>query len=163
MKDNNMKKYKCDNKIIRTSKIFITLIFLILLLISEYFFLEYPFIMLACLAVLIGITSFLWFYYCEKFFAAYEVIISDDTIMRKSGFFFYTENIMPLDAVQYSSSIISRFFNKIGVKGLNIVMIYAYGGMMSVPFLSENDTEELKEFLDEYINSKKTDSGEKNV
>jgi membrane protein YdbS with pleckstrin-like domain len=156
-----MKKYSCDKGILKTARIFIIIVFLIIFVASEYFFMKNPPVMILITIILVGLMLFMCLFYMKKYFENYEIILTENSIKRKSGFFFSKESIMPLEAIQYSSSITAEILTKIGLKGLNTLLIYAYGGMMYIPFLSDDDTQSIKSFLDDYIDKRK--SGEEDV
>lgn len=158
-----MKRYRCDMRVKRTARVIVFIIFILLLWVAEYFLIDYPFIMWPVVTAISAIAVFMWFVYIEKYFNGYEVVITNNAIKRRSGFFFYKESIMPLNAVQYTTMVNGKIFSKIGLRGVNVILVFAYGGMMYLPFLSVANTEEIKAFLDRYINGEEGDLQEDNT
>ena len=78
--------------------------------------------------IVIGLISafscFLFFYYIKKYFEIYRIEITDKYVKQVSGFFFIRESIMPLDAVQYSTVVLSTFLTSIHLRGLNVVVLF---------------------------------------
>ena len=145
------KEYRCDHNIVRTSRLILLLVFFFLTCMVVIFLRSYPAFMAGVIVVMLLILIFLWFYYLERFFSTYYVCITDDIIRRRGGWFFFKESTMPLEAVRYARSVTSTALSQMGIRGLNIIIIYAYGGMMYIPFLSDIETNEIKEILDRHI------------
>lgn len=158
-----MKIYKAAPKAIRTARIFTGAAALIILLILEFLFLgKISAPAMAGLVLLLAVTTvFIRNYYLVKYFEIYRIEITDNTVIKRCGFFFIKENTVPLDAIQYTTAVSSEFLTKIGLKGFNVVIIYAYGGTLFIPFLSTEEAAEIKHAINQYIRNRKV--GEQDV
>lgn len=125
--------------------------FVILIFLTELFLVRFPVAMFIVIGLISAFSCFLSFYYIKKYFEIYRIEITDKYVKQVSGFFFIRESIMPLDAVQYSTVVLSTFLTSIHLRGLNVVVLFAYGGSMIIPFLSENDSAKLKRIIDKHI------------
>lgn len=57
-------------------------------------------------------------------------------LLKKADFISKKKQIIRIDKIQFTTSV-STPFSKL--TGLNFIVLYAYGGMMTVMFLSDHD------------------------
>ena len=74
--------------------------------------------------------------YLPIYFKNLNYYVSNDRIIKESGFYFKKKQIIRIDKIQFTTSV-STPFSKL--TGLNFIVLYAYGGMMTVMFLSDHD------------------------
>lgn len=146
-----IKIYTNDKNVILTLRIISAATFMTALILIESFLINYPAVMFIVIAIISALSCFIFFYYIKRYFDIYRIEITEKYVKQVRGFFFIKESVMPLDAIQYSTVILSTFLTSIGMRGLNIVILYAYGGSMIIPFLSEGDSAKLKHMIDKHI------------
>lgn len=85
---------------------------------------------------ILGRRFFTAIIYLPIYFKNLNYYVSNDRIIKESGFYFKKKQIIRIDKIQFTTSV-STPFSKL--TGLNFIVLYAYGGMMTVMFLSDHD------------------------
>lgn len=136
-----MKHYRSDKKCLNIIKAAV-LIFTALLICLCTFFLSFlPILMIILNILFFAAGVFTAAIYLPIYFDNLSYHISRDGIITKeSGFFFKKKQIMALDKIQYTTAVSSPFRV---LSWFNFFILFAYGGTMTVMFLSKNDFEEL--------------------
>lgn len=135
-----MKKYYTDKTCLALIRI-ILLAVTSALIFSAYYFLRSLPILMWILTAVFGVAYLIFgVIWLPLYFTNTNCSVSSDEIIRHSGIFWRTKQIMPMESVQYVT-LITTFFSK--YTGLNFVIVNALGGSIILMFLSVSDAEEI--------------------
>lgn len=135
-----MKHYYADKTCLNILKILILSLTFILLVVTVYFLSFIPIIMIPLCIIFFGAGFFMAMVYLPVYFRNLNYYVSEDKIIKESGFYFRKKQIIRINKIQFTTAV-STPFSKL--TGLNFIVLYAYGGMMTVMFLSDRDFAEL--------------------
>ena len=131
-----MKHYYADKTCLNILKILILSVTFILLAVTVYFLYFIPIVMILLCIIFLAAGFFTAIIYLPIYFKNLNYYVSNDRIIKESGFYFKKKQIIRIDKIQFTTSV-STPFSKL--TGLNFIVLYAYGGMMTVMFLSDHD------------------------
>ena len=131
-----MKHYYADKTCLNILKILIQSVTFILLAVTVYFLSFIPIVMILLCIIFLAAGFFTAIIYLPIYFKNLNYYVSNDRIIKESGFYFKKKQIIRIDKIQFTTSV-STPFSKL--TGLNFIVLYAYGGMMTVMFLSDHD------------------------
>lgn len=131
-----MKHYYADKTCLNILKILILSVTFILLAVTVYFLSFIPIVMILLCIIFLAAGFFTAIIYLPIYFKNLNYYVSNDRIIKESGFYFKKKQIIRIDKIQFTTSV-STHFSKL--TGLNFIVLYAYGGMMTVMFLSDHD------------------------
>ena len=131
-----MKHYYADKTCLNILKILILSVTFILLAVTVYFLSFIPIVMILLGIIFLAAGFFTAIIYLPIYFKNLNYYVSNDRIIKESGFYFKKKQIIRIDKIQFTTSV-STPFSKL--TGLNFIVLYAYGGMMTVMFLSDHD------------------------
>ncbi len=131
-----MKHYYADKTCLNILKILILSVTFILLAVTIYFLSFIPIVMILLCIIFLAAGFFTAIIYLPIYFKNLNYYVSNDRIIKESGFYFKKKQIIRIDKIQFTTSV-STPFSKL--TGLNFIVLYAYGGMMTVMFLSDHD------------------------
>lgn len=135
-----MKHYYADKTCLNILKIFILSVTFILLAVTVYFLSFIPIVMILLCIIFFSAGFFTAIIYLPVYFKNLNYYVSNDKIIKESGFYFRKKQIIRINKIQFTTSV-STPFSKL--TGLNFIVLYAYGGMMTIMFLSDRDFAEL--------------------
>ncbi len=135
-----MKRYFADKTCLNVIRVLILVLTFVLMGLTAYFLSFAPIIMSIISAVFFVAGVFVSMIYLPFYFRNLCYYISNEKIVKISGFYFIGKQIMRIDSVQYSTSVSTPFSR---ITGLNFIVLYAYGGKMTIMFLSKKDFDEL--------------------
>ena len=128
--------YYADKTCLNILKILILSVTFILLAVTVYFLSFIPIVMILLCIIFLAAGFFTAIIYLPIYFKNLNYYVSNDRIIKESGFYFKKKQIIRIDKIQFTTSV-STPFSKL--TGLNFIVLYAYGGMMTVMFLSDHD------------------------
>ena len=131
-----MKHYYADKTCLNILKILILSVTFILLAVTVYFLSFIPIVMILLCIIFLAAGFFTAIIYLPIYFKNLNYYVSNDRIIKESGFYFKKKQIVRIDKIQFTTSV-STPYSKL--TGLNFIVLYAYGGMMTVMFLSDHD------------------------
>lgn len=131
-----MKHYYADKTCLNILKILILSVTFILLAVTVYFLSFIPIVMILLCIIFLAAGFFTAIIYLPIYFKNLNYYVSNDRIIKESGFYFKKKQIIRIDKIQFTTSV-STPFSKL--TGLNFIVLYAYGGMMTVMFLGDHD------------------------
>ncbi|MGN1480414.1 PH domain-containing protein [Porcipelethomonas sp.] len=135
-----MKHYYADKTCLNILKFLILVLTFILLALTAYFLSFIPIVMITLCIIFFAVGFFLALIYLPVYFKNLNYYVSDDKIIKESGFYFRKKQIIRLNKIQFTTSVSTPFSR---LTGLNFIILYAYGGIMTVMFLSDRDFAEL--------------------
>lgn len=135
-----MKEYKSDKNCLNILRIAVIIATFLLIVLCAYFLSFIPKLMILLNILFFAAGFFLVVIYLPVYFRNLCYYVVDEKIIKVSGFFFIKKQILSFDKIQYTTSVATPF-NKF--TGLNLLLLYAYGGLMTIMFLNKNDFEEL--------------------
>lgn len=135
-----MKKYTADKTCLNMLRVAILLLTVILVSVTAYFLAFLPVLMITLSSVFFTIGFFAALVYLPIYFRNMKYYVSDEKIVKISGFYFIKKQSVKIEKIQYTSTI-STPFSKL--TGLNIILLYAYGGMLPIMFVSDHDFAEI--------------------
>ena len=128
-----MKHYYADKTCLNILKILILSVTFILLAVTVYFLSFIPIVMILLCIIFLAAGFFTAIIYLPIYFKNLNYYVSNDRIIKESGFYFKKKQIIRIDKIQFTTSV-STPFSKL--TGLNFIVLYAYGGMMTVMSLT---------------------------
>ena len=131
-----MKHYYADKTCLNILKILILSVTFILLAVTVYFLSFITIVMILLCIIFLAAGFFTAIIFLPIYFKNLNYYVSNDRIIKESGFYFKKKQIIRIDKIQFTTSV-STPFSKL--TGLNFIVLYAYGGMMTVMFLSDHD------------------------
>lgn len=135
-----MKKYYLSRYAMRTIKLVLFLLSLILTCLARIFLFSYPIIMWSAYALFWGIFFVAVIIVIPVYYSKTCYYISSCEISKLSGFFISSKQLMKVSAIQYITQLstpLSKF------TGMNFLIINAFGGKMALLYLSKTDAEEI--------------------
>ena len=113
---------------------------------ASYFLHRWAWIMWIAVGVFAGAAFILSFLCLPLFFSRLRCYASASKITLLAGIFFLREQSIRLDRVQFIQTITGPFD---GILGMNFIILYVYGGQLTIPFLSRRDRNELTALLEQ--------------
>ena len=135
-----MKIYTADKNCLNILRVSVIVLTFVLIVLCGEVLSFIPIIMIVLSVIFAVVGFFTAIVYLPVYFRKLSYTISDNKIIKKSGFFFYKTQMMQIKTIQFSTTV-STPFSKI--TGLNFIFLYAYGGMMTVLFLDRHDFDEI--------------------
>ena len=119
----------------------------LLLCAAATFFLHYwEGIMWAVITVFAGVALVLSLLCLPLFFARMHFYATDEKLTVIAGILFLRAQSIRLDRVQFIQTVTGPFD---GALGMNFIILYVYGGQLTVPFLNRTDRIELVHLLEQ--------------
>lgn len=132
-----MKCYTSDKSCLNILRIAVMLLTVVLVAAAAYFLSFIPTVMMIVISVFFVAGFFTALIYLPIYFRNMRYYVSDDKIVKISGFYFLTKQSVRLDRVQYMTTITVPFAR------LNFILLYTYGGMLPVMFVGSRDFYEI--------------------
>lgn len=134
-----MRVYKADKTPLNILRAIITVLMILLLIICKQFIPSYI-LMIILMSVFTITGTALIFAYIPAMFRNIEIHIGENIITKKNGVFFKRKQTINISSVQYVTTVVSILPK---INGLNFIILNIYGGIMILPFLSNNDFKEI--------------------
>lgn len=135
-----MKEYYADKTCLNMLRIIILAATVIVIAATSYFLSFIPKIMIVFCIVFFAAGFFLSLIYLPLYFKKLKYIVDDEIIVKESGFIFVKKQSMKINKIQHTTTISTPFSI---MTGLNFIVFYAYGGRLSVMFLSNENFAEM--------------------
>lgn len=135
-----MKEYYADKTCLSMMRITVLLVTVLIISIAAYFLAFIPIIMIIVCSIFFIAGFFTSLIYLPVYFRNMKYYISDEKIVKVSGFYFLKTQTVSVEKIQYTTTI-STPFSKL--TGLNFIMLYAYGGILPIMFVSNRDFSEI--------------------
>ena len=135
-----MKCYTSDKTCLNMLRISVLILTVILIAAASYFLSFIPTVMMIVISVFFAAGFFTALIYMPVYFKNMKYYISNEKIVKISGFYFLTKQSVRLEKIQYMTTI-STPYSKL--TGLNFILLYTYGGMLPVMFVSDRDFAEI--------------------
>ena len=152
----SLKKYYMDKTCMSFLRVIMFYITMGLIVAIRYFLYFIPIIMWIFMGIFGAMFIAFGLVWLPLYFERGSFMVSRTEIIRNTGFFIRTRQIMKTEAIQYISLVttpLSRY------TGFNFIALYALGGTIVLPFLSKSDAEEISKFLNLLIHSRKEEKG----
>lgn len=141
-----MKEYRADIGALQLLQISICLLGTGLSFAAGYFLHAWPHIMWSVVGVFAGAAVLMSFLCLPLFFRRLRCMASPSKISLHAGILFLREQSIRLDRVQFVQTITGPFD---GILGMNFIVLYVYGGQLTIPFLNRSDRRELTALLEQ--------------
>lgn len=135
-----MKRYYADRTGLNVLRILIFAITAMVIFLAYRYLSFIPIFMWIIMLVFFTICFFITIIYLPLYFKSVNYYITGRKIIKHSGFFYKTNQVMRFDSIKYTT-VISTLLSK--RTGLNFVLLNAFGGRMVLPFLKQRDLEEI--------------------
>lgn len=136
-----MKQYRSDKNCLNILRLSVLTASAVLICICTYFLSFIPKLMIFLNILFFSAGFFIAVIYLPVYFRNLCYYLDPERkITKVSGFFFLKKQIVSLDSIQYTTSISTPFHR---FTGFNFFVLYAYGAIMTIMFLSKTDFEEL--------------------
>ena len=135
-----MKRYYADRTGLNVLRILMFIVTAIVAFLTYRYLSFIPIFMWIIMLVFITICFFVAVIYLPLYFKSVNYYATDRKIIKHSGVFYKTNQVMRFDSIQYTT-VISTLFSK--KTGFNFVMLNAFGGRMILTFLKQRDLEEI--------------------
>ena len=117
------------------------MIFTVLLVAAASYYLSFlPTVMMIVISVFFVSGFFTALVYLPVYFKNMRYFVSEEKIVKISGFYFLTKQSVRLEKIQYTTTISTPFSKR---TNLNFILLYTYGGMLPVMFVSDRDFAEI--------------------
>ncbi|MDE5946559.1 MAG: PH domain-containing protein [Oscillospiraceae bacterium] len=134
-----MKIYSADKTPLNIIRIISALITIVFLIICRYF-IPFYMIMISMMFIFSASGIIMIFFYFPAMFRNMEFCIGNNEIKKKNGVFFRREQTVNISSVQYITTVCCVFRR---LEGFNFIILNIYGGIMILPFLSNNTFREI--------------------
>lgn len=141
-----MKEYRSDIAALTLLQIGICLIAALLCGAAVLFLSRWYRIMWIVAALFAGSGLILSFFLLPAFFRRIRCVCTSSQITLTAGIFFKRMQAVRIDRVQFVQLISGPFD---GILGFNFIILYVYGGQLTIPFLGRKDRASLTAFLEE--------------
>lgn len=135
-----MKEYYADKTCLNMMKIIIMVLTVIIIAVLSYFLAFIPIIMIITCSIFFIAGFFTSLIYLPIYFKNMKYYVSDEKIIKVSGFYFIKTQTVQVKKILYTTTL-STPFSKL--TGLNFIILYAYGGIMPIMFVSNRDFAEI--------------------
>lgn len=135
-----MKQYYADKNCLNMLRIIIISLTVILISIASYFLSFIPIVMIIICSVFFIAGFFTSLIYLPVYFKNMKYYVSEEKIIKISGFYFIKKQAVRIDKIQYTTTLSTPFSKR---TGLNFIFLYVYGGMMPVMFINDHDFSEI--------------------
>lgn len=135
-----MKRYQADKNCMIFLRILIILIMVVLDTLVYVYLQKYSIIMYILMGVISILGIFFASIYVPIYFKKVSFTVSEELLLKESGFFIKVNQTMKVSSVQYITSIYIPLFRYIG---FNFIIFNALGGSMIFTFLNTNDSDEI--------------------
>lgn len=141
-----MKHYRTDKtacKLLQLAALLMTA----LILCAAYFLISrFPIVMWSTILICGMMGIFFSAVYLPLWFRVLEYIVDSGCVIKHSGLWIRRQQSIRIQSVQYRQTVRTPFSQK---TGLNFLILYALGGVMTIPFLSCIDLEALQNQLEQ--------------
>jgi len=135
-----MREYYADKTCLNMLRIIILAATVIVIAATSYFLAFVPTIMIALCILFFASGFFLSLIYLPLYFKNLKYYIDSEIIVKESGFIFVKKQSLKISKIQHTTTISTPFSF---MTGLNFIVFYAYGGRLSVMFLSNENFAEV--------------------
>lgn len=135
-----MKEYYADKTCLNILRVSILVLTVIINAVLSYFLAFIPTIMIISCIVFSVAGFFMALIYLPVYFRNMKYRVWEDRVVKESGFYFIKKQSLDIRKIQYTTTISTRFRK---LPGINCVILYAYGGMMPIMFVSNEDFAEI--------------------
>lgn len=139
-----MKIYNADKTPLNIIRILTAIITILLLIICRMFITLYI-IMIILMCVFSAAGIILIFFWFPAMFRNMEFYINENTITKKHGVFFHSEQTIQISSIQYMTT--ATCF----LEGFCFIVLNIYGGIMILPFLSRKNFKAIRNDIEYYI------------
>ena len=136
-----MKEYYADKACLKIIRLLVMVLTIALIIAAAYFFIFIPIIMIITCLVFFAAGFFLSFVYLPVYFKKVRYYVSDEKIIKISGFYFTKTQTINLGKIQYTVTLSVPFFR---LRCMNFIFLYACGGVMPIMFLNGKDFSEIR-------------------
>ncbi len=140
-----MKEYRADRGAMHLLQILISLVGAVLCAAATYFLRRWAWIMWSVVGVFAGAALILSIICLPLFFRRLRCFASEEKLTVIAGILFLRQQSIRLDRVQFIQTVTGPFD---GILGLNFIILYVYGGQLTIPFLNKSDRYELVGLLE---------------
>ena len=140
-----MKEYRADRGAMHLLQILISLAGAGFCAAATYFLRRWAWIMWSVVGVFAGAALILSIICLPLFFRRLRCFASEEKLTVIAGILFLRQQSIRLDRVQFIQTVTGPFD---GILGLNFIILYVYGGQLTIPFLSKSDRYELVGLLE---------------
>ena len=141
-----MKEYRADIGGLHLLQIAACLLSACISLAAFWFLRRWIVIMWIVIGVFAGVAVIASFLFLPLYFRKLRVFASPAKLTVRAGILFLRERSILLDRVQFVQTITGPFD---GMMGLNFIILYVYGGQLTIPFLCRRDRIELTTLLEQ--------------
>lgn len=141
-----MKEYRADAGALHLLQVIISLLGAGIALTAWRFLSRWLIVMWIVIGIFAGSAALLSLVCLPLFFRQQRCLASSAKITLRTGILFLREQSIRLDRVQFVQTITGPFD---GMLGLNFIILYVYGGQLTLPFLSRRDRNELTALLEQ--------------
>ncbi|MBQ3565925.1 MAG: PH domain-containing protein [Oscillospiraceae bacterium] len=135
-----MKEYYADKTCLTVMRIAVMILTVLIISVVSYFLAFIPIIMIIICSVFFIAGFFTALVYLPVYFRNMRYYISDKKIVKVSGFYFIKTQTVKISKIQYTTTVSTPFAR---LEGFNCIMLYAYGGMLPIAFVSNRDFTEI--------------------
>ncbi len=135
-----MKCYKSDKTCLNMLRIAVMIFTVLLVAAASYYLSFLPTVMMIVISVFFVSGFFTALVYLPVYFKNMRYFVSEEKIVKVSGFYFLTKQSVRLEKIQYTTTISTPFSKR---TNLNFILLYTYGGMLPVMFVSDRDFAEI--------------------
>ncbi len=135
-----MKEYYADKTCLNMMRIIIMVLTVAVIAVASYFLAFIPIIMIITCSIFFVAGFFTALIYLPVYFKKMKYYISDEKIIKVSGFYFIKTQTVKVKKILYTTTI-STPFSKL--TGLNFIILYSYGGILPIMFVSNRDFSEI--------------------
>ncbi|NLK70312.1 MAG: PH domain-containing protein [Clostridiales bacterium] len=135
-----MKRYYADRAGLNILRIIIFIVTVIATIMAYLYLSFISMFMWILMLVFFAICFFVAVIYLPLYFKSVNYYATDTKIIKHSGVFYKTNQVMRFDAIQYTT-VVSTLFSK--KTGFNFLILNAFGGRMILTFLRQRDLEEI--------------------
>ena len=141
-----MKEYRADIGALQLMQIALCLTAALLSLAAMYFLKAWGWVMWTAIGIFSGAALLASLICLPLFFRQLRCFASSSKITVRAGILFLREQSIRLARVQFVQTVTGPFD---GILGMNFIILYVYGGQLTVPFLKRHDRNELTALLEQ--------------
>lgn len=135
-----MKYYYADQNCLKILRVIIMILMIFIIAIISYFLAFIPIVMIILSSIFFIAGFFIAFIYLPVYFKNMKYYVSDEQIIKISGFYFIKKQAINISKIQYTTTISTPLSKNMK---FNFIFLYVYGGMMPVMFINDHDFMEI--------------------
>ena len=141
-----MREYRADIGAMQVIQILLCIVGAGVSLAAAHYLIRWVWLVWIVVGIFAGTAAVLSLICLPLYFRKLRIYATSSKVTITAGIFFQREQSIRLDRVQFVQIITGPFD---GIFGMNFIVLYVYGGQLTIPFMNRKDRRELAGLLEQ--------------